>query len=40
MWSTAQEHIKIFGFDVHVGFEGFDGSVGYGKTVFVGMVMC
>ena len=38
--STAQRHKKIYAFDAHFGFEGNHRLVGYGKTVFAGMVMC
>ena len=31
MWSAAQRQKNIYGFDVHAGFEGNYGSVGYGK---------
>ena len=31
VWSTAHNKKKIYGFDVHVGFEGSYGSVVYGK---------
>ena len=30
-WSAAQKRKKIYGFDVHVGFDGNYGSVVYGK---------
>ena len=31
VWSTAQRQKVIYGFDVHAGFEGNYGSVGYGR---------
>ena len=31
VWSAAQRQKKIYGFDVHSGFEGNYGSVDYGK---------
>ena len=39
VWCTAQRQKKIYRFDIHAGFEGDYGSVGYGK-VFGGTVMC
>ena len=37
VWSAAQRHNKIYGFDVHAGFEGNYRSVGDGKTALVRM---
>ena len=31
VWSTAHRQKKIYGYDVHAGFEGNHRSVGYGK---------
>ena len=31
VWSTSQRQKRIYGFDIHVGFELNYGSVGYGK---------
>ena len=39
MWSTDQKQTKIYGLDVHAGFEGNHRSIGYGSVHWYGHVL-